>query len=82
MEVLKRKELKNVITSVDGYNDYGFDTFSEHLTDYCEEITTEDMVEIMSYLEEELGISTDAELKDIDDSKIEDLCEYINSLFD
>lgn len=82
MEVLNKKELRSVITSVDGYNDYGLDTFSEHLTDYCEEITMENMAEITNYLEDELDISTDADLKEIDDSKLEDLCEYINGLFD
>ncbi|MBI9013969.1 MAG: hypothetical protein JEZ08_17165 [Clostridiales bacterium] len=82
MEVLNQKELRSVVTSVDGYNDYGLDTFSEHLTDYCDEITIKDMDDILVYVENNLKISTDAELKGLDESSLEDLCEYINQLFD
>ncbi|MCH4889491.1 hypothetical protein EZV73_18060 [Acidaminobacter sp. JC074] len=81
MEVLNKKELKSIVRSVDGYNDYGLDTFAENLTDYCDEVTDKAMDEILAYVEDDLDINTDAELKSIQDDAIEDLCEYINSIF-
>jgi hypothetical protein len=81
MEVLSKKELKKVIISIDGYNDYGLDTFSENLSDYCEEITIKDLDEILIFIEDELEISSDAELKEISDDQLIDLCDFINDLF-
>lgn len=81
MEVLSKKELKKVIVSVDAYNDYGLDTFSEYLMDYCEEISDGDMVEIIDFVTDELEFSADSELKEISDEKIADLCDFINDLF-
>ncbi len=37
---------------------------------------------ILGYVKDELDIHTDADLKENDDSKLEDLCDYINNLFD
>ncbi|MBN2797102.1 MAG: hypothetical protein JXR88_16945 [Clostridia bacterium] len=82
MEVLSKKELKKVILSVDGYNDYGFDTFSENLMDYCDEITDADIVDIIDYIEEEYEITSDADLREISDDQLLDLCDFINDLFD
>lgn len=82
MEILSTKELKKVISSIDGYNDYGLDTFSEHLTDYCEELTVKDMDDILVYVENDLGIETDSELKTVSDETINDICDFINELFD
>jgi len=81
MEVLNKKELKNIVRSVDGYNDYDLDTFSENLTDYCDEVTYNAMDQIIAFVEDDLDISTDAEIKFIPDEVIDDLCEHINSLF-
>jgi hypothetical protein len=82
MEVLSKKELRKVITSIDGYNDYGFDTFSNNIMDYCEEITDKDMVEILAYIEEEMDIFSDSELKAIEDDQVYELADFINELFD
>jgi hypothetical protein len=82
VEVLSQKELKSVLKSVDGYNDDNLNTFSEYLTDYCEQITSVEMELILEYVTDELDIHTDADLKENDESKLEDLCDYINNLFD
>ena len=72
MEVLNKKELKNIVRSVDGYNDYDLDTFSENLIDYCDEVTYRAMDEIIAFVEDDLDISTDAEIKFIPDKVIDD----------
>lgn len=82
MEVLSKKELKKVLLTVDGFNDYGFDTFSENLMDYCDEITDADIVEIIDYIEDEYEMNSDSELKDLSDDQLLDLCDFINDLFD
>jgi len=82
MEVLSHKELKKVIINVDGYNDYSLDSFCDILSDYCEEITIKDLDLITAFIEDNLEISTDAEIKDISQDDLEELNEYINSLFD
>ncbi len=81
MDILNKTELTNVIVTIDAYNDDGLDTFSQHLTDYCEELDATKMDDIVTYIEEDLRISTDADLKEIDESKLEDLHDYINNLF-
>lgn len=80
MEVLSIKEIQKVVLNVDSYNDDSLDTFANSLTDYCEEITATDLDEIYLFLESDLQIDTDAELKQLTDDGLSDLCDYINNL--
>lgn len=82
MEIINKRELKSVIRSIDGYNDYGLDTFSDCITEYCEEISISDVTDIILYLENEIGISSDSDLINIEDTHLEDLVDFINELYD
>ena len=82
MEIINKRELRSVVKSIDGYNDYSLDTFSDYLTEYCEEISISDVTDIILYLENEKNISSDSDLINIEDSHLEDLVDFINELYD
>ncbi len=82
MEILSINEIKNIINQIDSYNSYDLNSFSETISDYCVELTDEDISNIVSFIENELTIYSDKELKNIENHLLYELYEYTNHLFD
>ncbi len=82
MEILSVNELKNIINKIDSYNDYDLNSFSETISDYCCELTDEDIGNVVTFIEDELNIYSDKELKNIENHLLYELYEYTNHLFD
>jgi len=80
MEVLSKKELGKIMLSIDSYNDDNLNTFTTTLSDYCEDISGEHLDGIVEYVEDELDISSDSELKEISEDDIAELCDFINEI--
>lgn len=73
--------LKSILAELDVENDLNFATFFENLMENSD-CMDDDVEKISEFLQTDLGISSDAELLDLDDEELEQLAEAINKLMD
>ncbi|MBI9012218.1 MAG: hypothetical protein JEZ08_08270 [Clostridiales bacterium] len=82
MKTFNKSTFQNILKRVDFQNEYDFETFSESLLEYFDVLTEGDTEEIIDYLDNDLGISSDSDIHGLSTSGIKDLCEFINDLLD
>ncbi len=82
MSAIKKSKLKDIINSVDTYNEFGFDTFIEGISDCYYNIEAPIIDDTITFLEDELGIYSDMDLHSIEEDALDLLLKYMNKLFE
>lgn len=72
--------LEDVLYETSKFNDKDFKTFEEALLDMYGGINTENLKKIIDYVENELGLKSDAELTHLDRNQKEKIVEFASKL--
>lgn len=80
MSIISLSSLKKVIRNVDVSNDLNLDSFYMELSRACPILTDDDLIDVLDYLDD-IGIISDNETVQLIDYEIEELCDFINSMY-
>lgn len=73
-------QLEDILYETSKFNDKDFKTFEEALLDMYGGINTENLKRIIDYVENELGLKSDADLTHLDINQKEKIVEFASKL--
>jgi hypothetical protein len=73
-------QLEDVLYETSKFNDKDFKTFEEALLDMYGGINTENLTRVIDFLENELGLESDADLTHLDENQKKKIVEFASGL--
>jgi len=80
MNNMDMHDLEDVLYETSKFNDKDFKTFEEALLDMYGGINTENLRKVIDYVEDELGLKSDADLTHLDENQKKKIVEYVSKL--
>lgn len=80
MNNMDMHDLEDVLYETSKFNDKDFKTFEEALLDMYGGINTGNLKKVIDYVENELGLRSDADLTHLDTNQKRKIVEYVSTL--
>lgn len=80
MNNMDMHDLEDVLYETSKFNHENFKTFEEALLDMYGGINTENLKRVIDFVEDELGLRSDAELTQLDENQKRKIVEFVSTL--